>query len=361
MKKPKGLKINKIWFAFSVVKVSYMFFALFVYAQLTTLGDTDRYLAGITYGSSTWFLNSTQMMDFLAHTLFLILGPVLANLPFVVLSIYGIYYAVQRLELNNKELIFLLAFLSLPSFGVWTSVASKEAMAVFFLGIILGFIIDVIKGNTKKNYTLVIFAFYLCALFKTQYLIGITALLIYVVLSKQLGLKAFGKLILLLLFFLFSFLMLYIFRTEINELSFVMPAHFNLNAGSTRDNTIWVNDYDVFWNAPYGMFVAFFGPTLDEALSKTTHLFAFIESLVILMVFLYALMKLLLVSLASGKLNIYFVGIFLTVTPWILFVHYPFGVLNPGSAIRYRSGFYAFIVILFYFVYLEIVVRKKYR
>jgi len=36
-----------------------------------------------------------------------------------------------------------------------------------------------------------------------------------------------------------------------------------------------------------------------------------------------------------------------------LFVHYPFGVLNPGSANRYRQGFYSFIVILYYFLYTE--------
>ncbi|EOX4329181.1 hypothetical protein ACPF35_003484, partial [Vibrio cholerae] len=71
-------------------------------------------------------------------------------------------------------------------------------------------------------------------------------------------------------------------------------------------------------------------------------------------VFLYALLKLLLISINTGRLNVYFVGIFLTVSLWALFVHYPFGALNPGSAIRYRENFYAFLVILFYFCYAEV-------
>jgi len=336
-----------------------MFFALFIYANFTTLGDTHRYLGGATYGSTLWFLNSTEMMDFLAHTLSIFLGPVIANLPFVLLSIYGIYYSVKRLSLNNKELIALLTVLSFPSFGVWTSIASKEAVAVFFLGVVLGFIIDVIKRNPKKNYILVLFSFYLCWLFKPQYLLGIFSVLTFVVISKKLSLKGMGKLILLVIFFMVSLMVLYIMRHEINELSLVMPLHFSLDGGSTRENTIWINDFDVFWNAPYGMFIGFYGPTALEALSKSTHFLAFTESLLILLAFFYAVLKLLLISINTGKLNVYFLGVFLTATLWILFVHYPFGALNPGSAIRYRGGFYAFVVILFYFGYTE--VNKQYE
>jgi hypothetical protein len=163
-----------------------------------------------------------------------------------------------------------------------------------------------------------------------------------------------GKLALLSLFFILSFAALYFFRHQVNELSFIMPDHFRLSADSTRVNTIWVNDFDVYWNAPYGMFIGFFGPTINEALSKPTHLVAFLESLFIFLVFFYGLLKLALMSINTGRLNVYYLGVFLTVTLWILFVHYPFGALNPGSAIRYRQNFYAFLVIIFYFCYIEV-------
>jgi hypothetical protein len=331
-----------------------MFLALFVYAKFTTLGDTNRYLKGRTVGSDHWYISSTHMMDFLASSFATFFGPILANLPFVLLSISGIYYSVKRLNLNNKELITLLSLLSLPSFGVWTSIASKEAMAVFFLGIILGFVIDIIKRNPKKNYLLVSFAFYLCLVFKPQYMISIASLFTFIFFSNKFSLKGNGKLILIGLFFFFSFLALYIFRHQINELSYIMPKHFRLEAGSTRENTIWVNDFDVFWNAPYGMFISFLGPTISEAMSKPTHLLVFLESLLILGAFLFTTFKLLLISLNTRMLNVFYLGIFITATFWILFVHYPFGALNPGSAIRYRENFYAFLVTLFYFCYIEV-------
>jgi hypothetical protein len=336
-----------------------MFSALFVYSKFTKLGDTKGYLSGLEYDLSSVFLNSTHMMSFLGHSLSFFLGPTFANLPFVFLSIYGIFYAVKRLKLNNRELFFLLAILSFPSFGIWTSIASKEAMAVFFMGIILGFIIDVIKRNPKKNYFLVVIAFYLCTIFKPQYLIGIGSLILFHYVCRKFSLNGIGKLALLGLFFILSFFSLYIFRHEINELSFMMPIHFSLEAGSTRENTIWLDDFDVFWNAPYGMFISFFGPTVNEALAKPTHLFAFIESLFIILLFFYGLLKLTLMSINTGRLNVYYLGIFLTAALWILFVHYPFGALNPGSAIRYREAFYAFLVILFYFGYTE--VKRRYH
>lgn len=354
MKVRLNLSVNKIWFIYSLVKIFYMFFALFVYSSFTSLGDTYRYLSGETYGSSNWWYNSTNMMDFLAHSFSIVLGPVLANIPFVFLSIFGIYYAVSRLGLNNRELSFLLLLLSFPSFGIWTSIASKEAVSVFFMGIILGFIIDLVKHSTNKNTLLVFVAFYLCAIFKPQYLIGIFSVLIFLFFSHKFSLKGYGKLTLLGVFFVLSFLVLYLFRYEINELSFIMPVHFSLDAGSTRANTIWVNDFDVFWNAPYGMFVSFMGPTLSEALSKPTHFLAFIESLSILIFFLYSLLKLLLISINTKLLNVFYVGVFVTAFLWLLFVHYPFGALNPGSAIRYRESFYSFLVILFYFSYVEV-------
>ncbi|WP_369920484.1 hypothetical protein AB8E32_20440 [Marinomonas polaris] len=346
--------VNKIWFTYFVVKFFYMLFALFVYAKLTELGDTFRYLAGAeAFGPGLW-RDSTALMDTFGYSFSLFLGPVLANIPFLVLSIIGVYYPVSRLNLTKNQLISLLTLLSLPSFGVWTSIISKEAVGVFFLGVILGFFIDYIKRKPNKRYFLVVFCVYLCALFKPQYLAAIAALFTFVFISRKFALRGFGKTVLLILFFVFSFFALYLFRNEINELSFIIPLHFSLDAGSTRENTIWVNDFDVFRNAPYGMFIAFFGPTVSEALSKPTHLLVFIESAIIIGIFLFALLQLLMVTINTGRLNVFFVGVFLTASLWILFVHYPFGALNPGSAIRYRENFYAFLVILFYFCYIEV-------
>ena len=346
-------KFKRLWFYFFISKIIYMFSAIFVYSKFSPLVDTHSYLTGVVYDPQLMFSKSTQMIGTIAYSFSLILGPVLANVPFLILSLYGIYYAVSRIDLTNKQLTILLILLSFPTFGIYSSVASKEAIAVFFMGVILGFIIDIIKKRHVGNYLLIVIAFYLCILFKPQYMIGISALLIYLFLSMKLRLKGYGKLFLLVLFFIVSFGLLYIFRYEINARSFNMPKYFSLNSSSTRENTFWIEEFDVFKNALYGMYIAFVGPTITEATQKTTHLFAWIESMIILSTFAVGSLKLYLVAIKTYKLNIYYLSIFLTVTLWILFVHYPFGVLNPGSAIRYRENFYGFLVILFYFLYTE--------
>jgi len=346
-------KFKRLWLYFFISKIVYMFSAIFVYSQFTPLSDTFSYLSGEFYSPQEMFSQSTLFIGTITYSFSLTIGPVLANVPFVILSFYGIYFAVSRIDLTNKQLTMLLILLSFPNFGIYSSVASKEAIAVFFMGVILGFIIDIIKKRHVENYVLIFIAFYLCIFFKPQYMIGISALLIYLFLSMKLRLKGYGKLFLLVLFFIVSFGLLYIFRYEINALSFRMPPNFSLNSSSTRENTFWIDDFDVFKNALYGMYIAFVGPTFTEAMQKTTHLFAWIESMIILSTFAFGSLKLYIVSIKTNKLNIYYLSIFLIVTLWILFVHYPFGVLNPGSAIRYRENFYGFLVILFYFLYTE--------
>jgi len=347
------MRINKKWLFFIFVKLGYMLLAIFVYSRFTSLGDTHRYLSGQVLSPSEWIFSSTLMMDTLAGSFAVVLGPVLANLPFVFLSSFGIYYAVKRLQLERRELTALLFLLSFPSFGIWTSVASKEAVTTFFLGVILGLIIDILKGVKNRDYLLVSLAFYLCAVFKPQYLIAIFALASYVYISKRLSLKGLGKFFLFGLALFLSLLVLYVVRDEANELSFAIVPHFDPDAASTRENNIWIYDFDVFWNAPYGMLIGFVGPTLSEALARPAQMIVFLESVLILCVFSYASFKLILMALRFDRLNVFMFGLFFIPAFWILFVHYPFGALNPGSAIRYRSGFYAFLVILFYFAYIE--------
>jgi len=341
-----------------------MFFALFVFAKFTTLGDTSRWMSGtIKLPEITSILtNSSNMLDFLGGISSSLLGTIFGNLPFMILAFYGIYYSVSRLKLNNKQLVLVLFLLSFPSFGVWSSIAGKEAMGVFFMGIILGYIIDLINKDRYKLKMIELFAIYLMFIFKPQYSLAIFSIIIYVVTSNKLNLKSFGKSILLSIHITLGLVGFWIFKDVINELSFMLPKHFSLDAGSTRDNTIWIENYDIFFNAHYGMFIGFFGPTYDEVLSKPIQGIFFIESLVIISLFVYVLSRGVIYATKTNKINIYIIALIFMSVFWLLFVHYPFGALNPGSAIRYRENFYGFLVVFIFFMYLKVnaesIIRK---
>ena len=137
-----------------------------------------------------------------------------------------------------------------------------------------------------------------------------------------------------------SLLPLYLFFDVLSEISFQVLPHFV--GGSTRA-AFWIAPDDVYLKAAYGMLLSFIGPTLPEALraSNPLHVVTFCESLVTLAYLAY---------LFLGQIrwmsayNFFLVGFSLF---WLLFANYPFGVMNPGGAVRYRTGYIVFIFVLF--------------
>jgi hypothetical protein len=349
--KKQSFVFNKIWLFYFLIKIFYLVFAVVVYTKFTTLGDTFRYLRGPLAWESSWFYSSTIMMDSFASTFAKLFGTYLGNFPFLVISFVGVYYPVSKINLTTKQLLGVLALLSLPSFGVWTSIASKESVSVFFMGMMLAAYVDIYEHRPIQNKFLFFLSVYLCLVFKPQYIIGVFAIFSFTYLSRKCALNAFVKIFLFIAMVFVGSSVLYYFRDIIDELSKMMPAHFSLEAGSTRENTIWVEQYDFFKNAAYGMYIAFVGPTVQEALTKSTHMMAWVESIIILGVFGVLTLKYVLTAVLRSRVNVMFLCGFTLVTFWILLVHYPFGALNPGSAIRYRESFYAFLVCLFFFMY----------
>ncbi len=351
--------VNKQWFIFLIVKIFYVVFSLYIFSRLTSLGDTFAYLSGSHFYPESFLIDSTVTLGTVAYLLNSIFGTIITNFLFVLLSFYGIYYSVSRLKLSKKQLTLVLILLSFPSFGIWTSIVSKESVGVFYMGVILGYLIDLIEDKKRKLKLIEYVALYLMFIFKVQFFAAIFPLWVYIKFSYILNLKSFGKSTLLLLHIFISISFFYYFREDINAISFILPDHFSLDAGSTRENTIWINDYDVFWNAPYGMLVAFWGPTFSEIIQKPIQSIVFIESLVIFLFFMYFIYKASVLVVKTGKVNIFYFTIFFMAVFWLLFVHYPFGVLNPGSAVRYRENFYGFLVVLLFYLYQKIKLRYE--
>lgn len=346
--------MRKVWFLFIIIKLMYMVIAIGVVSKMTTLGDTFDYfyLNKPQIGTFPYLLlNSTYIMNLFGHNLYLIFGEHLANIPFIFLSTYGIYYPISKMKITKKYLIYILILLSFPSFGLWTSICSKESVGVFFMGIILGYIIDLIEKRRIKPTFIEIISFYLLLIFKTQYAPAVFAIILFIIFTNRYSLKARGKSILFFLFVISFILVLYALKDYANTLQYIMPQHFSMKSASTRENTMWINDYDIYFYAPKGMLLAFYGPTLQEALKKSIQMFSFLESGLILFLFLSFLLVSFLKIIKKGKINIYLFSLGFFAILWILFGHYPFGIFNPGSAVRYRENFYAFLVIFIFYLY----------
>ena len=344
-----GIYFNRFWLTYFIVRVIYLFVAVFVYSKFTQLGDTNRYLNSGVFFSSGMFIDSTAMMDVLgsiSRSIFRI--DILANFPFMLLSFFSIRYAVNSLGFKKHKYL-LMFLLIMPSFCIWTSVCSKETIAVFYCSILAVYIIKLLKHGKLKPKFIEVLAFYLCGLFKIGYLIFILQAIIFIFLVRVLRLKKLNIIVLSVLFLSVNILIVYLFRDEIDLFSQGMAIYFEADtAQSTRVNNIWVNTYDVFKNAPYAMYISFIGPTINEMMANPMHLLTGLESYTILISFMYLISPMVVYLITCGKIDIMFVTYGLIIFMGILFIHAFYGALNPGSAVRYRENFYLLFVILLF-------------
>ncbi len=340
-----------------------MVFAIYIFSRLTTLGDTFDYLNAPLSFSRQVLYSSTPMMQFFGALFKMIFRlDVLACFPFMLLSFYGVYYAVDRLNLYRYATYIIILF-SLPNFGVWTSILGKEAVGCFFSCVIAVMLIKKITGPYQLK-LIDYLALYLCLVFKPQYLLFIMQAFVFILITKRFADKKYFPLVLGAVVIACNVIALYYLRDVVDTLAKGMAIHFRSNdpglAQSTRSEAPWMVPYGFFYAAPYGMFIAFFGPTLSEMLSKPAQLLAGIESMVMIACFVFLLLPRLYYNFSKLRFTpILFICCFITFTG-ILFIHYPFGFLNPGSAIRYRSNFYAlFVLLLLYLFTMQVGKIKK--
>ncbi len=355
------IRVDRFWLYYFVIRILYLIFTIFIYARLTTLGDTDRYLTAPLSSIADFklLISSTQMMDAVG-SIFGTLGGsnILTNLPFTLLSFFTIKWVIDKYHFRDYiDNRLLLIVLSLPNFCVWTSVCSKETVGLVFSAILGSLIIDFLNRDysfKKKDY----FAIYLCLIFKPQYLPFIAQGLVMIYIMNK-YLKSVNSKVIFGCFVVFCNLaVLYLISDLINKYAGMMYMHFDdPNANSTRDN-IWINDNDFFYEAPRGMFVAFFGPTFNEMLRSPVHLIAGMESVIILVLFLLLGSQLIYRLIFRYRLNVtVFFSYFIIITG-ISLLHYPFGIFNPGSAIRYRTNFLFLFILLFLYLCKEYALLK---
>lgn len=338
-----------IWFVFLIFKLFYLLFGHFVFINISTLGDTFRYLSSETNFKITVLYSSTELMDFLGGISGHIFGTSFGSLPFCILNFVCTLICLRSLRLNNYSLIIILLILSFPSYGLWTSVASKEAIVSSSMFIIFLQYYRIIN-HIKINKTLLIITYYVIIVFKIQYFPVLLFLNIFLLIYHKYKFINISYFLYYPVVCIFGIYFVILYCDEIDRLAFLVASHFDVDASSTRKNFILVNKYDFFRNAPYGMFIGMFGPTLSEANLRFTHFLSFAESTLLILIFATIFYYRIYVCLIYNKFSLN--SLLLPITVLILFaaVHYPFGIMNPGSAIRYRCSFYP-IIFLSLFLY----------
>jgi len=311
-----------------------------VVVRFTTLGDSVRYQGNAEkFGGSPglgWLLDSTQVTEALGMLFAKVTSgnEIAINVLFQTIAFYGIYRFLNAIPANLRKFVALLVLA--PSFNLWSSVASKDALVVFAAGVSCSYLIELYRNSARLRLVHPL-AVAVLAVFKPHYLVSL--LFIYSLTWASRFVRQYEAL--LLFVSIVSVSQLYIFRDRLDDLSFQVVVHFITDAGFSTREAFWQQQYDVFWRAPYGMLLSFVGPTFEEALRNPLQMVSLVESLFLLLLIVVYLVVQLPRMPAFSFLMSTFAGF------WLLFANYPFGVMNPGSAIRYRTGYYLiFLTIL---------------
>ncbi len=326
-------------------------FTELVVMRLTNIGDTRSYQMGSFPRGYEALLDSsvgvalsgggTQLSTSLTTKFGAILNkllfgnPILIDIGFQAVTWIGLVYLLNSVDRSIR--LRLVLFVMFPSFTIWTSIASKEAIVVACVCILTGYVIRMYYHTAKLN-LFHIAALLLLGVFKGHYLIAFAYLTATTALARHVRQKA----LLALIGGLISLVFLYVFRDRIDFLAVSVQRAFLVVRGSrsTRLEAYFVDQYDVFLRAPVGMAEAFIGPRFTEILTSPLHIVTFTESMLLIAALAFFVIR----RLPSIPIYSFIMGGFTVF--WIMFPNYPFGIMNPGSAIRYRTGWMLVVIVV---------------
>lgn len=330
-------KISKKWFLFFLValKISGIAFSIFIFSSYTPLIDSNLYLKGY-YSIDPNF--RTKFVHYSAVFFNDLGGVYFAHFIFAIFSVAGlIYYCIS----GGTRWIFLL-FLMLPSSFVWTSIVGKEAVYFGAMGLVLVVWSKYALHNLDYvDKALLLFGVVICVLLRPHY----TTPLFWLFLSTFV-IKQSYKPTLFILIGLFSLVAIAIYFSIWESLlsrgfGAIDPLarasrfqYFGIDHG-TSSGYLKFKEL-VMLGAVYGMI----GPLPSEVFARIEFLPFFIEGVLILLspVFIWFFVL---------KKGFQSVPQYLQIFCWslvpsmlmLMVIHAPFGLLNPGSATRWRTNF----------------------
>ena len=356
--------MNKLFKSYFFIKVFYIFFGVYVFSRFAALGDSDRYTSSEADISIDSLVNRTSLIDVIAGTISRIFNtPLASHFFFCVLSFYGLYYCLKRARISKRAMLGVIFMLSLPEFAMWTSISGKESFNVFTTGIIMGGLFDLLYEKKLSNILLNVICIILSLLVRPHYSIGLISLFSFVLFTQKTALKGRGMLILnIFIVVVFIFIVYTVALPFINAGGFAdIAQNYFLgfdDAGASRNANFWVTNSDYFTKMFSGSVIALIGPTFSESLKRPIYFPYFIESLLFMGYLIYYLLHCIILQIKLKMVSQYFLVTLFYVIILTAIMHYPFGVFNSGSALRYRAAFYHIFIILPVFMFHYLKARK---
>lgn len=330
--------------------------AQFVYVPMGISGDQVGYLSGENLDALDIYANRTDFARFFYSRLSVIFPGILAPLASTLLVAIAIYYTSRYFLPSINIRAFWLANL-LPHFLIWTSLASKEAIFIIPSIYLVSFCAKLAFDEPLRiwqiswYFLILLFMFFM----RPTYAIGYGYLLISsLILSRSFSFRIMqassikrvsNSSAIILLFIIFgtiSFIVCqYIFDSQSEAYSYMstFQSYFLSYDGNTnRSNIEWSSAASFFSNMPWGIPFSIIGFTPSEALENVKYFPAFLEGVIAFMFLIWLLIALILRAKVDLNLRSALYLCFLPALFFMVLAHYPLGIFNPGSSIRYKQS-----------------------
>lgn len=354
----ESYKIKRTTLFLLSFKLLYCVYGVFIFGNLSPLGDSGTYLNSPILVNFDLLRNNTLLTSTVTAVFkkFLVID-FFVHLAFCLLSFWALKLVLDTLRFSQIKTYFLIILLSFPSFGMWTSVVSKEVLTCVFTCFNLIWIINLLRDEKLKFSIFInLFFLYFTMVMRPSVGVGLALFIGALYFNKIIWINKYVRFFAMIFSIFSSAIIVYFVTLEFVKDSFIplAEAYFDpryYSSTSTREFGFWKTASDLYFRAPYGIFLANLGPTFFESLRKPFFIPYFFEGLLFILISFYfvltTFMSHLLKNNIKGNYILFLIfGLFV-----ILFINYPFQVYNPGSALRYRSSYYHIIVILLYYFY----------
>lgn len=336
------------WWHIYLIFFGWTLFSVFLYTQFSTLGDSQAYLTGAYDEGDAVRSARTLAITMVAETVFaLVRVELFAHLVFSAFAATGVVYMVKQARLRGRYHWPLLAILLTPNFGVWASAVGRESLYVGLMGFFMGAVLRYYRNPSVHQALLALICIGAMTFIRLPYGMG-TALFFLMFLvyrsGPRTGLTAgtqallFTMTCLLVLALSWSYLDSYISGDVLPKAA----SYFTIHSETTRtwieiDTTVDLLT-SLWWSLP----LALVGPTPAEVLARPLMLPFFLSGLVVFGSLLYSIGVA--INAPPGRIRKILLLGWLPAIILILIAYVPFGIYNPGSAIRYASCFLLFVI-----------------
>ncbi len=334
----------RLWQVYALF-TAWTLFSVFVFGRFSTLGDSGAYLGG-SYDDDSAL--RTLVITRIASTVLSLAGnEVLAQLAFSLIAATGVAYMLHQADLRGRYRWPILVILLVPNFGVWASIAGRESLFIALLGFFLGAVLAYYRDPRPRSVLLALGCAGGMIFIRGPYGLGMALFLGLFLLyrsgprtraSAGVQVLLLGMLGVIVLACVWQYLDAYITGEVLPK----ARSYFTLNSDTTRT---WVridSAADLFASLWWSLPLALIGPTPMEVVERPMMLPFLLSGLAIFASLIHSVV--LAFRAPPGMLRKMLVVAWLSSATCILISYVPFGIYNPGSAIRYSSSFLLFLV-----------------